>query len=144
MSQHLITFDINTTCLESNYHSPSWRNGYDNIKKILEKYGFTNIQGSVYLGHSEVSEAHGTLAIQELTATYAWFSTCISNIKFYRIEADLDAQFIVDGVVQLKERFNQEIQALMQDLKTMGLTDSQIETIISKRQFSLPKLDLEP
>lgn len=141
MSQHLITFDMDTKCLNLNYHANSANNAYADIGRLLKKYGFTNIQGSVYLGHPEASEAHGTLAIQELAASYSWFSLCVSNIKFYRIEADLDAQFIVDGVVQLKERFNQEIQALKQDLKAMGLDDSQIETIVSKRQFSLPKLD---
>lgn len=141
MSQHLITFDMDTNCLSENYHVKSSNNAYGDIKRILEKYGFSSIQRSVYLGNPEVSEAHGTLAIQELTATYSWFSSCVSNIKFYRIENDLDAQFIVDGVVNLKERFNQEIQTLIQDLKATGLTDSQIESIVSKRQFSLPKLD---
>jgi virulence-associated protein VapD len=143
MSQYLITFDMDTNCLKSdNYHGNNYNNAYQDIERILNRYGFTKIQGSVYLGIPEVSEAHGTLAIQELTATYSWFSTCVSNIKFYRIEADLDAQFIVDGVVNLKERFNQEIQALKKDLKAMGLTDSQIESIVSKRQFSLPQLDI--
>ncbi len=142
MSQYLITFDINAKYLNDNSHSNSHNNAYADIKKVLQQYGFTNIQGSVYLGNPEASEAHGTLAIQELAASYSWFSICVSNIKFYRIEADLDAQFIVEGVVKLKERFDQEIQALVQDLKAAGLTDSQIDCIISNRQFSLPKLDI--
>jgi len=131
---------MDTKCLSLNYHSNSSNNAYADIGRVLKKYGFTNIQGSVYLGSPEASEAHGTIAIQELTASYSWFSSCVSNIKFYRIEADFDAQFIVEGVVKLKERFNQEIQALKQDLKATGLTDFQIESIVSKRQFSLPYL----
>ena len=49
MDRTLIVFDMDTHCLERNYHHPSWRNAYAEIQRILKKHGFTNIQGTVYL-----------------------------------------------------------------------------------------------
>ena len=110
MSRYLITFDMDTNCLKDNYHGNSYNNAYADIKNILAKHGFENIQGSVYLGREGISEAHGTIAIQELTARFDWFYSCISNIKFYRLESDLNAQFIADGVYQAKQAFLQRVE----------------------------------
>lgn len=137
MSQFLITFDMNTTCLKDNYHSNNPNNAYADIRNVLQKYDFTNIQGSVYLGSQKVSEAHGTLALQELTAKYDWFGACVSNIKFYRIESDLDAQFIVDGVVKMKANFTKQLLELEKELESAGVTKAQISKIISNRKIQL-------
>ena len=137
MSQYLITFDMDTTCLKDHYHSNNPNNAYSDIRNVLQKYDFTNIQGSVYLGSPKVSEAHGTLALQELTAKYDWFGACVSNIKFYRIEADLDAQFIVDGVMAMKANFNKQLLELEKELESAGVTKAQISKIISNRKIQL-------
>ena len=71
---------MDTNCLKDHYHSNNWNNVYSDIKTILSKHGFNNIQGSVYLGSDGISEAHGTIAIQELTARFDWFYSCVSNI----------------------------------------------------------------
>ena len=70
MSRYLITFDMDTNCLKDNYHGNSYNKAYSDIKTILARHGFENIQGSVYLGREGISEAHGTIAIQELTARF--------------------------------------------------------------------------
>lgn len=140
MSRYLITFDMDTDCLKDNYHNKNWNNAYYDIKNILSNYGFNNIQGSVYLGNENVSEAHGTLAIQELTAKFDWFYACVSNIKFYRLESDLDAQFIADGVYQAKQAFYVRINELKTRLIEAGLTEQQISDIIAEQQFSLKNL----
>jgi len=70
MSKYLITFDMDTNCLKENYHGNNWNNAYYDIANILGKHGFNRIQGNVYLGEEGISEAHGTIALQELTATY--------------------------------------------------------------------------
>lgn len=137
MSRYLITFDMDTNCLKDNYHSNNANNAYADIRNVLQKYEFTNIQGSVYLGSEQVSEAHGTLAIQELTAKYDWFGACVSNIKFYRIESDLDAQFIVDGVMAMKARFNKQLLELEKELENAGVTQAQISKIIANRKIQL-------
>ena len=143
MSRYLITFDMDTNCLKSNYHSNNYNNAYDDIQRILGRYGFDNIQGSVYLGHDNVSEAHGTLAIQEITARFDWFHTCVSNIKFYRLESDLNAQFIADGVHQAKQAFLQRVEQLKKSLVQAGLTQQQIDEVIKQQQFELEGLPLK-
>lgn len=142
MSRYLITFDMDTNCLKENYHGNSYNNAYADIKTILAKHGFDNIQGSVYLGHENVSEAHGTIAIQELTARFDWFYSCVSNIKFYRLESDLNAQFIADGVHQAKQAFLQRIEQLRLSLVQAGLTNEQISKVLAEQNFELDSLSL--
>lgn len=142
MSRYLITFDMDTNCLKENYHVNSYNNAYADIKTILAKHGFDNIQGSVYLGHENVSEAHGTIAIQELTARFDWFYSCVSNIKFYRLESDLNAQFIADGVHQAKQAFLQRIEQLRLSLVQAGLTNEQINQVLAQQNFELDNLSL--
>lgn len=137
MSRYLITFDMDTNCLKENYHSNNYTNAYGDIKNILLKHGFENIQGSVYLGHEGISEAHGTIAIQELTARFDWFYSCISNIKFYRLESDLNAQFIADGVYHAKQAFLQRMEQLRFSLIEAGLSDEQIQQVLDKQKFEL-------
>ena len=138
MSRYLITFDMDTECLQNNYHVDSYNNAYRDIERVMKKYDFHRLQGSVYLGTEAVSEAHGTLALQELTLQFKWFSPCISNIKFYRLESDLDAQFIVDGVEKAKRAFMQRLEELRQNLLAAGLSEEQIQQILAKQELQLP------
>lgn len=140
MSQYLIVFDMDTNCLKENYHGNSYNNAYLDIKNILSKHGFNNIQGSVYLGNEGISEAHGTIAIQELTVRFDWFYPCVSNIKFYRLESDLNAQFIADGVHQAKQEFNHRIEQLRLSLIEAGLSAEQIKKIIDKQELVLENM----
>ncbi|MCW1834796.1 VapD [Pantoea ananatis] len=137
MSKYLITFDLDTTKLKTLYHGNSYNNAYYDIRSTLSRRGFDNIQGSVYLGQEGVSEAHGTLAIQELTAKYTWFYECVSNIRFYRIESDLNAQFIADGVNEAKKRFYAQLEDMRKSLLSVGLTADQVNEIIGQQQFKL-------
>lgn len=137
MNRCLIIFDIDECCLKEQCHAPSYTNAYADIKAVLLKHGFSNLQGSLYLGNEGVSEAHGTLAIQELTARHDWFFACVSNIKFYRLESDLDADFIARGVYEAKQRFNQRLAALEADLIEAGLSKAKIKEILSKEVFML-------
>lgn len=142
MSRYLITFDMDTNCLKDNYHGNSYNNAYADIKVIFSKHGFDNIQGSVYLGNDGISEAHGTIAIQELTARFDWFYSCVSNIKFYRLESDLNAQFIADGVHQAKQIFLERIKQLKLSLEKAGLNEEQIQSILSEQKFEYDNLKL--
>ncbi|HEZ3593822.1 TPA: VapD [Neisseria meningitidis] len=143
MSRYLITFDMDTNCLKENYHGNNYTNAYSDIKTILARHGFENIQGSVYLGREGISEAHGTIAIQELTARFDWFYSCISNIKFYRLESDLNAQFIADGVYQAKQAFLQRVEQLRISLTEAGLSDEQINQVLEKQKFELESPNLK-
>ncbi|CWO89979.1 TPA: VapD [Neisseria meningitidis] len=139
MSRYLITFDMDTNCLKDNYHGNNYTNAYSDIKTILARHGFENIQGSVYLGREGISEAHGTIAIQELTARFDWFYSCISN----RLESDLNAQFIADGVYQAKQAFLQRVEQLRISLTEAGLSDEQINQVLEKQKFELESPNLK-
>lgn len=139
MSRYLITFDMDTNCLKDNYHGNNYTNAYSDIQTILARHGFENIQGSVYLGREGISEAHGTIAIQELTARFDWFYSCISN----RLESDLNAQFIADGVYQAKQAFLQRVEQLRISLTEAGLSDEQINQVLEKQKFELESPNLK-
>ena len=141
MARYLITFDIDTKLLEKHYHNSNWTNAYTNIRQVLKNYGFTNIQGSVYEGDEGVSEAHGTIAIQELTWRFYWFNVCVSNIRFLRIESDLNAQFISDQMQLAIDNANEHKKQLINKYKRMNLTDEQIDELIKDNNITLPTLD---
>ena len=140
MDRTLIVFDMDTHCLERTYHNPSWRNAYADIQRILKKHGFTNIQGTVYLSDVGIKQAHGTLALQEVAARFEWFYHCASNIQFYDLKDDFNAQFIVDGVQRAREAFQRSLDGLRQELLQAGLPANKVEEIVGKRQFSLQQI----
>lgn len=140
MDRTLIVFDMDTHCLERNYHNPSWRNAYADIQRILKKHGFMNIQGTVYLSDVGIKQAHGTLALQEVAAHFEWFYHCASNIQFYELKDDFNAQFIVDGVQRARESFQRSLDSLRQELLQAGLPANKVEEIVGKRQFSLQQI----
>ena len=140
MDRTLIVFDMDTHCLERHYHNLSWRNAYADIQRILKKHGFTNIQGTVYLSDVGIKQAHGTLALQEVAARFEWFYHCASNIQFYELKDDFNAQFIVDGVQRAREAFQRSLDGLRQELLQAGLPANKVEEIVGKRQFSLQQI----
>lgn len=137
MDRCLIVFDLDTKLLEQHYHNNSWRNGYADIQRVLYKHRFTNIQGTVYLSERGVRQAHGTLALQEVTIRFPWFDKCVSNVQFYDLADDFNAQFIIDGITQAREAFERRIAALRQQLLDAGLPPEKVEEIVGKQTFSL-------
>ena len=140
MDRCLIVFDLDTKCLENNYHNPSWRNAYSDIQRIFSRHRFNNIQGTVYLSELGIRQAHGTLAIQEVAIRLPWFGTCVSNVQFYDLADDFNAQFIVDGITQARAVFERRIASLREDLRLAGLTADKIDEIISKQNLSLESI----
>jgi len=137
MDRCLIVFDLDTKLLEQNYHNSSWRNGYADIQRVLYRHKFNNIQGTVYLSERGVRQAHGTLALQEVAIRFPWFDKCVSNVQFYDLADDFNAQFIIDGVTQAREAFERRIDMLRQQLLDAGLTPEKIDEIIGQQKFSL-------
>lgn len=133
----LIVFDMDTHCLERNYYNASWRNAYADIQRILKKHGFNNIQGTVYLSEVGLKQAHGTLALQEVVTCFEWFTACASNIQFYELKDDFNAQFIVDGVQRARQAFYLSLDNLRKELLEADLPENKVEEIVKKRQFSL-------
>lgn len=137
MDRCLIVFDLDTKCLEKNYHNPSWQNAYSDIRRVLSKHRFVNIQGTVYLSEVGVRQAHGTLALQEVAIRFSWFEKCVSNVQFYDLADDFNAQFIIDGISQAREAFERRIAGLRQQLIDAGLPPTKVDEIIGQQTFSL-------
>jgi virulence-associated protein VapD len=137
MDRCLIVFDLDAKLLEEHYHNASWRNGYADIFRVLSRHRFANIQGTVYLSERGVRQAHGTLALQEVAIRYPWFDKCVSNVQFYDLADDFNAQFIIDGVTQARAAFERRIDVLRQQLLDAGLTAQKIDEIIGQQTFSL-------
>lgn len=137
MDRCLIVFDLDTKLLEQHYHNASWRNGYADIQRVLSRHRFKNIQGTVYLSDEGVRQAHGTLALQEVAIRFPWFEKSVSNIQFFDLADDFNAQFIVDGVAQARVAFERRLAGLRQQLLTAGLAAEKIDEIMGQQQFSL-------
>ena len=137
MDRCLIVFDLDTKALEENYHNNSWRNGYADIQRVLQRHRFQNIQGTVYLSERGVRQAHGTIALQEVAIRFAWFEKCVANVQFYDLADDFNAQFIIDGVTQARLAFDRRIAALRQQLIDAGLPVEKVNEIIGKQEFTL-------
>lgn len=137
MDRCLIVFDLDTKALEQHYHNDSWQNGYADIRRVLNRHRFTNIQGTVYLSERGVRQAHGTLALQEVAIRYSWFEKCASNVQFYDLADDFNAQFIIDAVAQARAAFERRVDVLRQQLLDAGLPSAKIDEIIGQQTFSL-------
>ncbi|NKC12626.1 MAG: virulence factor [Gammaproteobacteria bacterium] len=137
MERCLIVFDLDTKCLADHYHNKSWSNAYCDIRKVLTNHRFTNIQGTVYLSDVGVRQAHGTIALQQVAIKFPWFERCVSNVQFYDLAADFNAQFIVDGIAQAREGFEQKLHDLRKQMLQAGLDEHKVEEIIQNQQFSI-------
>lgn len=99
---YAITFDMDTHCLEENYHGNSVNNAYNDIRTVLTKHGFERQQGSVYFGVGEKTSVDCILAVQDLTTQYDWFAPCVNDIRMLRIEELNDLKPAIDKALELK------------------------------------------
>lgn len=87
---YAIAFDLDTSTLSEAYHVPSWANAYADIKKVLEEFGFTRQQGSVYFGNDDVDAVSCVLAVMAVAQKYEWFEPSVRDIRMLRIEDNND------------------------------------------------------
>jgi virulence-associated protein VapD len=87
---YAVTFDIDTNCLNAQYHNESSTNAYGDIRKFMEANDFDWIQGSVYFGNENINAVNCVLTVQKLAKTYPWFSVCVKDIRMLRIEENND------------------------------------------------------
>ena len=83
---YAIAFDLDTEQLQNLYPSPSYKNAYGDIRRILEPLGFSWQQGSVYFGGDEMNAVKCVLAAQALSNAYPWFKGCVRDIRMLRVE----------------------------------------------------------
>lgn len=83
---YAIAFDMDTDTLQRSYPGTSWTNAYSEIKKVLDRHGFTRQQGSVYFGESSVNAVTCVLAAFDLAKSLPWFEISVRDIRMLRIE----------------------------------------------------------
>ncbi|MFA9215433.1 MAG: virulence factor [Candidatus Methylacidiphilales bacterium] len=87
---YAVTFDIDTNCLNDNYHGNNVPNAYGDIRKFMEQNNFIWMQGSVYFGNDKVDAVQCVLVVQRLAKLYSWFPICVRDIRMLRIEENND------------------------------------------------------
>lgn len=82
---YAINFDMDVESLKLNYGEP-YNHAYGEIRKLLQKKGFTWQQGSVYFGGDSINAVTCVMAVIELTRTLPWFAASVRDIRMLRIE----------------------------------------------------------
>jgi virulence-associated protein VapD len=65
-------------------HPKGVSQAYADIGAVLNRYGFTQVQGSVYVSQGD-SLVDVTLAMNALKAL-PWFSTCVRDVRAFKVE----------------------------------------------------------
>ena len=97
---YAIAFDLDQDTLSKTYGVATYTNAYNDIKKILEQYGFTRQQGPVYFGEERVDAVKCVMAVQELTKKYSWFAPSITDIRMLRIEDNNELKPAIDMMLR--------------------------------------------
>lgn len=82
---YAIAFDMDIEALRANYGDP-YNNAYLEIRRVLQRHGFTWQQGSVYFGGETVTAVTCVLAAQDLARSLPWFAASVRDIRMLRIE----------------------------------------------------------
>jgi virulence-associated protein VapD len=82
---YAIAFDMDIEALRANYGDP-YNNAYLEIRRVLQRHGFTWQQGSVYFGSEAVTAVTCVLAAQDLARSLPWFAASVRGIRMLRIE----------------------------------------------------------
>ncbi len=77
--------DIDIEQLRTNYGDP-YNAAYLEIRRVLQRHGFTWQQGSMYFGGPEVTSVTCVLAAMDLARTLPWFAASVRDIRMLRIE----------------------------------------------------------
>ncbi len=83
---YAVAFDMDTDTLARSYPTPSWNNAYADIRRVLERHGFSWQQGSVYFGGEQVNAVTCVLAVMDCTRSLPWFAASVRDIRMMRIE----------------------------------------------------------
>src|SRR5438132_13880901 len=82
---YAIAFDMDIESLRTNYGDP-YNNAYLEIRRVLQRHGFTWQQGGVYFGGPEINAVTCVLAVIDLSRTLPWFAASVRDIRMLRIE----------------------------------------------------------
>ena len=96
---YAIAFDMDIESLRQHYGDP-YNNAYMEIRRVLERHGFTWQQGSVYFGGPQINAVTCVLAAIDLAQTLPWFAASVRDIRMLRIEELNDLMPAVQGAAR--------------------------------------------
>lgn len=82
---YAIASDMDIEQLRTNYGDP-YNNAYLEIRRVLQRHGFTWQQGSMYFGGADVTAVTCVLAALDLSQSLPWFAASVRDIRMLRIE----------------------------------------------------------
>src|SRR4051812_12354995 len=82
---YAIAFDMDVEALRTNYGDP-YNNAYLEIRRVLQRHGFTWQQGSVYFGGEAVTSVTCVLAAMEVARALPRFAASVRDNRMLRIE----------------------------------------------------------
>jgi virulence-associated protein VapD len=82
---YAIAFEMDIDSLKNNYGDP-YNNAYNEIRRVLQRHGFSWQQGSVYFGGPKINAVTCVLAAMDLARSLPWFAASVRDIRMLRIE----------------------------------------------------------
>ena len=67
-----------------------YQDGYKDIRRALERFGFTQRRRGLYFGNQYVTPITCVTAVQALQKAHPWFIKVISDIRMLQIEEQND------------------------------------------------------
>jgi virulence-associated protein VapD len=82
---YAIVFDMDIESLRRNYGDP-YNNAFVEIRRVLERHGFTWQQGSTYFGGERINAVTCVLAAVDVSRSLPWFAASVRDVRMLRIE----------------------------------------------------------
>ena len=79
-----IAFDLTIADAET-HHPKGYQAAYADIGRILGKYGFERIQGSVYMNKSD--DLAALLSAMTALKSMAWFPKAVRDVRWFKVES---------------------------------------------------------
>jgi virulence-associated protein VapD len=96
---YAIVFEMDIDSLKNNYGDP-YNNAYYEIRRVLQRHGFSWQQGSVYFGGPRINAVTCVLAAMDLARSLPWFAASVRDIRMLRIEELNDLMSAVQQAAQ--------------------------------------------
>jgi virulence-associated protein VapD len=84
-TMYAIAFDMDIDSLRTHYGDP-YNNAYVEIRRVLQRHGFTWQQGSVYFGGDQINAVMCVMATIDVSNQLPWFAASVRDIRMLRIE----------------------------------------------------------
>jgi virulence-associated protein VapD len=93
---YAIAFDMVVADLKIHYGDP-YNGAYEDVRAELKKFGFENVQGSVYLYQSGDNGIAVVYKAIHRLASIDWFKKSVQDIRVFKVEDWSDFTDIVKG-----------------------------------------------